>query len=124
MEYKIKRCAKCGALIMALKDCNCANCNIVCCDEPMKESIANSVDAAFEKHVPTYELKNDEVIARVNHVMETDHYIEWISFVSDKNVSTTYFEPGEEPKASAKYVKGMQIYAYCNKHELWFCEVK
>ena len=115
----IKKCKKCGALVKVFKDCTCENCGIKCCGEQMEALVPNSVDASFEKHVPTYEVKEGKIFARVNHVMEEEHYIEWISIVFDGKEVTTYFKPGDEPVAHAKYVPGAVIYAYCNKHELW-----
>ena len=122
-ELIIKKCAKCGAVVKVLEDCKCA-CGIECCGEKMKTLEPNSIDAAVEKHVPTYEVKDGKIYARVNHVMDDDHYIEWISFVFDDKEVTTYFEPGEEPIAHCKYVPGSTIYAYCNKHALWKKDVE
>ena len=34
----------------------------------------------------------DKIIVKVNHVMEEDHYIEWISVVSDNEEITKYFK--------------------------------
>lgn len=120
----IKKCTKCGALVKVLEDCNCDNCGIVCCGSPMVTLKSNSVDASFEKHVPTYEINGDEITVVVNHVMEPDHYIEWISVVVGKEETTKYFAPGEEAKMVCKYTPGMKLYSYCNKHGLWENEVK
>jgi len=119
----VKKCMSCGALVKVIKDCNC-ECDIQCCGEKMKELVPNSVDAAVEKHVPTYEVKDGKIFVKVNHVMEEDHYIEWISIVYDNREVTTYFKPGEEPIAHCKYVPGSTIYAYCNKHGLWKKDVE
>ena len=123
-KLKIKKCLKCGALVKVLEDCTCENCGIKCCGEEMKELVPNSVDAAIEKHVPTYEIKDGKIFAKVNHVMEEEHYIEWISIVFDGKETTTYFKPGETPVAHCKYVPGSTIYAYCNTHGLWKKEVE
>lgn len=123
-ELIIKKCNSCGAVVKAIKDCNCPSCGIVCCNEPMKVLVPNSVDAAVEKHVPVYEIKEDRIYVTVNHVMEEEHYIEWISIVSDGRECITYFKPGMEAKTHFKYIPGSTIYAYCNKHELWKTEVK
>lgn len=124
-EFKIKKCMKCGALVKVIEDCHCeSDCGIKCCGEKMKELIPNSVDAAFEKHVPTYEVKDGKINVKVNHVMDDDHFIEWISIVYDGKEVTTYFKPGEEPVAHCKYVSGATIYSYCNKHGLWKTEVE
>ena len=123
-ELNIKKCKKCGALVKVLEDCHCGDCGIQCCGEQMELLKPNSVDAAFEKHVPTYEIKDGKIFVRVNHVMEEEHYIEWISIVFDGVEKTTYFKPGDEPVAHCKYVPGSTIYVYCNKHELWKTEVE
>ena len=123
-ELNIKKCKKCGAIVKVLEDCHCDNCGIQCCGEQMELLKPNSVDAAFEKHVPTYEVKDGKIFVRVNHVMEENHYIQWISIVYDGKEKTTYFKPGDEPVAHCKYVPGSTIYAYCNLHELWKTEVE
>lgn len=122
-ELVIKKCMQCGAIIRVLNDCNCA-CGFECCGEQMKTLIPNSVDAAQEKHVPTYEVRDGKIYVRVNHVMEEDHYIEWIAIVFDGKEKVTYLKPGDEPIAHCKYVPGSTIYAYCNKHLLWKTEVE
>lgn len=123
-ELIIRRCKHCGAMVKVLEDCTCDNCGIKCCGEQMEELVPNSVDAAVEKHVPTYEVKDGKIFVKVNHVMEDDHYIEWVSFVFDNKEVTTYFKPGEEAIAHCKYVPGSTIYAYCNKHGLWKKDVE
>ena len=122
-ELVVKKCLKCGALVKVLQDCKCP-CGIECCSEQMVELKPNSVDASFEKHVPTYEVKDGKIYVKVNHVMEEDHYIEWISIVFDKKEVTKYFNPGDEPQMHCKYEAGSTIYAYCNKHGLWKKEVE
>ena len=124
-ELIIKKCLKCGATVKVLEDCTCENCGIKCCGEEMKVLIPNSVDAAFEKHVPTYEVEDGKLIVTVNHVMDEDHYIEWIAIVNDNMEKTVYFKPGDEPKSHmCKYKPGTTLYAYCNKHGLWKAEVE
>ena len=123
-ELLIKKCMKCGALVKVLEDCTCDDCGIKCCGEEMKALIPNSVDAAVEKHVPTYEVKDGKLFVTVNHVMDDDHFIEWVTIVFGDREVTTYFEPGKEATTHCKYVPGATIYAYCNKHGLWEAKVK
>ena len=123
-ELLIKRCLKCGATVRVLKDCECEDCGFKCCGEKMQVVVPNSVDAAVEKHVPTYEVKDGKIFVKVNHVMEEEHYIEWISIVFGDSEKTTYFEPGEEASTHCKYIPGSTIYAYCNKHGLWKKDVE
>lgn len=122
-ELVIRKCKHCGAVVKVLEECNC-QCGFVCCGEKMDVLVPNSVDAAVEKHVPNYEVKDGKIFVTVNHVMDDDHYIEWISIVFDDKEVTTYFNPGEEPTAHCKYVPGSTIYAYCNKHGLWKKDVE
>ena len=119
----IKKCLKCGALVEVLQDCNCKDCGINCCGQQMTQLKPNSVDASFEKHVPTYTKKCGKINAMVNHVMDDDHYIEWIAFLTDNNFTKVEFNPGEKPEAKFNYAKGT-LYAYCNKHGLWSKDVE
>ena len=121
-ELKLKKCLNCGAMIKVIEDCHCA-CNFICCDEKMTDIKPNTEEAAVEKHLPTYEVKDDKIEVQVNHVMDADHYIEWISFVSENREETVYLEPGMDAKAVFLYQKGT-LYSYCNKHGLWSEAVK
>ena len=118
-ELILKKCKSCGAMVKVLKDCNCDECGIICCGEQMNKVVPNSVDAAIEKHIPEYTVEEEKILVKVNHVMEEDHYIEWISMVSDKKECTVYLNPGEVAEAKFHYIPGSTIYAYCNKHGLW-----
>lgn len=122
-ELKLKKCLKCNALVKVIEECSCENCGIVCCSELMKEVKSNSVDAAFEKHIPVYEIEGSNIVITVNHVMEEDHYIEWISYVTNNLEITKQFKPNEELKLTVPYEKGAKLYSYCNKHGLWEKEV-
>lgn len=123
-NFKIKRCKKCGAMVRVYEDCNCSGCGIQCCGEAMEELKANSTDAAVEKHVPVYEVKGDKIVVRVNHVMEEEHFIEWIMFVTKERECLVRLEPGKEAVAEFHYVPGSTVYEYCNKHGLWKVEVE
>lgn len=118
-ELVLKKCDKCGALIKVIKDCNCDDCTIECCGKKMTTIKSNSVDASFEKHVPTYEINGNDIIVSVSHVMEEDHYIKWISLVSENKEETIYLKPGMDAKVTFKNVKNGNLYSYCNKHGLW-----
>ena len=149
-ELVIKKCLKCGSLIEIINDCNCEECGIMCCGEKMIEIknndvtsninsnflqfgelfmknmlklIPNSVDASFEKHVPTYEKVEDEILVKVNHVMEKEHYIEWIAMVTDTSVYKVKLYPEQNAECRFKYIPGATLYAYCNKHGLWKTDI-
>ncbi|MDO5393470.1 MAG: desulfoferrodoxin family protein [Mycoplasmatota bacterium] len=123
-ELILKKCLKCGSLIKIIEDCNCSDCGIVCCGESMSKIIPNSVDASAEKHVPCYEIIGKEMKISVNHVMEDDHYIEWILVKTENENMEKIFKSGEVAEFVVPYVKGSIIYAYCNKHGLWKKEVE
>ena len=123
-ELVIKRCSSCGATVKVIEDCTCEGCGIVCCDKPMEVMVPNSVDAAVEKHVPTYEVVGDEILVKVNHVMEEEHYIEWISLVNENKEYTVKLHPEQSAECKFPYIKGATLYAYCNKHGLWKAEVE
>lgn len=123
-ELIIKKCKSCGATVKVIEDCNCKNCGIICCGEPMEILEPNSVDAAIEKHVPTYQKIEDEIFVTVNHVMEKEHFIEWISLISDNKEYTVKLYPEQNAECRFPYIAGSCIYAYCNKHGLWKKEVE
>ena len=115
-----KKCNICGKVIKVINN----ESSIICCNEEMIDIKANSTDAAFEKHVPNYEIKDNKIIVTVNHVMEKEHFIEWISLVKENTEITVKLYPEQDAIARFPYMKGATIYAYCNKHELWSAEVE
>lgn len=123
-ELVLKRCLKCGALVEVFEDCTCDDCGIKCCGQNMVKVAPNSVDAAFEKHVPTFEVKGDKIVVKVNHVMQDDHFIEWIVYLTENEETKICLRPGQEAIAKFNYKRGAKLYAYCNKHGLWEAEVK
>lgn len=122
-ELLLKQCPSCKSLVKVIKDCHCKDCGIVCCGKSMETVKANSVDAAFEKHIPNYEVKNGKLEVSVNHVMEDEHYIEWIGLITDNSEEYFYLEPGKDAVVTFDNKKGT-LYAYCNKHGLWKNEIK
>lgn len=119
----LKKCLKCGALIKAINDCHCDDCGIMCCGEKMVEVKPNSVDAAAEKHIPEYVREDSNIRVTVNHVMDTDHYIEWICLVTENEEKYVYFKPGEVINVKFNNVSTGKLYSYCNKHSLWVKEI-
>lgn len=123
-ELIIKKCKSCGAIVRVIEDCNCENCGILCCGEAMEVLVPNSVDAAVEKHVPTFEKVGDEIFVKVNHVMEKEHFIEWISLVADNKEYFVKLNPEQNAECHFPYIPGSVLYAYCNKHGLWKKDVE
>lgn len=118
-ELVLKECKSCHAIVKILKDCKCEDCGIMCCDKPMTIVEPNTMEASFEKHIPIYEVIGNEMKITLNHVMEEEHYIEWILVKTEKENKEVLLKPTELPTITVPYEKGAIIYAYCNKHGLW-----
>ena len=98
-----------------------------CCGEEMKLMRANHSGEGEKKHLPVYEVHGDRItvkVGEITHPMEEDHLINWIALISHDKVAKKFFKPGDMPQASFPYIKGSEIYAYCNKHDLWMTKVK
>ncbi len=96
---------------------------LVCCGQPMKKMVENTVDAAKEKHVPVIEKIDGGfkvTVGAVAHPMEEKHYIEWIELQADGQVYRQFLSPGQKPEA-VFWVKAEKAAAreYCNLHGLW-----
>ena len=123
-NIKFYKCPICGNVIELLD----GNINhIRCCGIEMDELIANTVDAAVEKHVPVYEIANNKICVRVGdiiHPMEDKHFIMWILLVSDNRIERIDLKPGDSLEVEFPYAENSSIYAYCNLHGLWKNDVK
>ena len=119
---KFYRCSVCGQMVAIVKK---KGCPIMCCGKPMEEIIPGTTDAAVEKHVPVYEVKDNIVsvtVGSVEHPMIPEHYIEWISLQTKFGNQRRALQPGEAPKADFALLPGdevLAVYAYCNLHSLW-----
>ena len=110
---------------MKIIKCKNGNINLVLSErDDVTDKIikCNSVDASFEKHVPMYNIKDNMVEVFVNHVMDVDHYIEWLMIDYGDSQYIKYFAPGDTPSVLVEYKPGMKAYSYCNKHSLWVNE--
>lgn len=120
----LRKCTKCGAIVEVLHDCTCDDCGIKCCGETMISLQPNTVDASAEKHLPQYEVIGNYIIAKVPHVMEEDHYIEFLALDSNDITAKKFLKIGEDAQAVFPYIKGSKLYAYCNKHGIWSADIK
>ncbi len=91
------------------------------------ELVANTVDAAQEKHVPVIATSGDIVTVKVGSVEHPSldaHYIEWIVLVTETGMQMKWLKPGMKPEAVFKVTdKPVAAFEYCNLHGLWKAEV-
>lgn len=91
-----------------------------------EEIIPNTVDAAFEKHVPVLEQHGDHVtvkVGSVEHPMLEAHYIQWIILETAAGFQKKDLNPGEKPEADFAVTDPiLAAYEYCNLHGLWKTE--
>jgi len=119
-KLEIYKCEACGNIVEVLHG---GGGELVCCGEPMKLMVENTVDAAKEKHVPVIEKIDGGVkvkVGSVAHPMEAKHFIEWIEIIADGKAYRQFLKPGDAPEATFK-VEAQKVAAreYCNLHGLW-----
>jgi len=119
-RLQVYKCDLCGNIVEVLHG---GAGELVCCGQPMKLMVENTVDAAKEKHVPVIEKVEGGVkvkVGSVAHPMEEKHYIEWIQVIADGQAYRQFLKPGDAPEATFK-VKAQNISAreHCNLHGVW-----
>ena len=119
-KLQIYKCEKCGNIVEVLFG---GKGELVCCGQPMKLFVENTVDAAKEKHVPVIEKTADGCKVRVGevaHPMDENHYIQWVELIADGKAYLQFLNPGETPEATFQ-IDADQVTAreYCSLHGLW-----
>lgn len=91
-----------------------------------EELIANTVDAAQEKHVPVITISGDTVTVKVGSVEHPSlpaHYIEFIVLLTESGFQMKWLKPGMKPEAVFKVTdKPVAAFEYCNLHGLWMAK--
>lgn len=117
---QIFKCEICGNIVEVVHK---AGGTLVCCGQPMKLIVENTVDAAFEKHVPVVEKVEGGVlvkVGKVEHPMVEAHYIEWIEVHTESKVYRKFLNPEDKPQATFNLDEEVIVVkAYCNLHGLW-----
>lgn len=122
MQVKFYKCMHCGNI--AIKVYN-SGVDLVCCGEPMVELVADSQDAALEKHVPDVTIDGDRIdvnIGSIDHPMMDEHYIQFVCLVKDSGYEIHPLDPGDAPHTVfhlGEGEKAVSVYEYCNLHGLW-----
>lgn len=119
-QLEIYKCDECTNIVEVFQG---GQGELVCCGQPMKLQVENTVDAAKEKHVPVIEKAEGGVLVKVGevaHPMEEKHYIQWVEVVADGRCYTKFLKPGDAPEAFF-CIDAANITAreYCNLHGHW-----
>jgi superoxide reductase len=118
-SLKVFKCNVCGNIVEVLND---GAGQLVCCGQPMKHLVENTVDAAKEKHVPVKEAVDGGLkvkVGSVAHPMDETHYIQWIEIISDGKIYRQALKPGDSPEALFPVSGEWTAREYCNLHGLW-----
>ncbi|MFO7962829.1 MAG: desulfoferrodoxin [Desulfobacterales bacterium] len=119
-KREVYKCEVCGNIVEVLHG---GKGELVCCGQPMKLMVENTVDAAREKHVPVVEKTTDGFkvkVGSVPHPMEEKHFIEWVEIMADGAAYRYFLKPGDDPEVAFK-ISADRVTAreYCNVHGLW-----
>ena len=94
----------------------------------LEEVKGNATEAAVEKHIPVYEVKDNIVLVKVGsveHPMIEAHYIKWVLLITDKGTYIKKLRPNEAPVTHFNIDDNevvLEVFAYCNLHGLWKAE--
>ena len=124
-NQKFYICEHCGNLVGKLE----GNVPMICCGEPMKELIPNTVEASGEKHLPVYKYENNVLEVRVGsvlHPMTDEHNISFVYVETKNGGQRKSLKVGKDPVVSFAMLddEPLNVFAYCNLHGLWKSEIK
>lgn len=121
-EHRFFICKHCKNLIGMIHN---AGVPIICCGEPMQELVANTAEAANEKHLPAVTVNGSNVevqVGSVAHPMSEEHHIAWVYLQTDCGGQRKILQITGEPKVCFALTEGetpVAVFAYCNLHSLW-----
>lgn len=124
-EPKFFVCKHCGNLVTLIHE---SGAPLSCCGDKMTEVVANTTEAATEKHLPVISVDGNTVsvaVGSVEHPMVPEHFIQWIYLETDKGFQIKYLTPEDKPKAvfTLSDEKPIAAYEFCNLHGLWKTEI-
>ena len=116
LRSRIYVCPVCGNVIQSTGDAVVSCCGIVL---PPQEA-----EEADEEHMIQVETVEDEYYVTVSHPMTKDHYISFLSAVSDQGIQLVKLYPEGNAEARFKTSRVKDLYAYCNRHGLFRLRVR
>lgn len=124
MKTNYYKCDTCGRVVAELE----GGAGILeCCKTPMRKIEPKRDDSKDlkEKHLPTYVRKKDKIIVKVGNILHPstkDHYIEWVSIVTNKGVYVKQLTSKDKPEVTFNVDEDEdieEISSYCNLHALY-----
>lgn len=119
---KFYKCSHCGNIVAFVEN---KGVPVMCCGQKMDELVPNTTDAAGEKHVPVYEVKDGTVtvtVGSVEHPMLEEHCIQWVALETKQGNQRKLLAPGQKPEVKFAITPDdevVAVYEYCNLHGLW-----
>jgi superoxide reductase len=121
-KKSVYKCDGCGVIVESLWN---GGESLFCCGKEMKALVANTTDAAKEKHVPVIERNGNKIKVKVGsiaHPMTKEHYILFIEVIAGKQVLRHDFTE-DDTVAEAEFLvpENVPVIAreFCNLHGLW-----
>jgi len=122
-KKSIYLCKKCRNIVESLWN---GKAPLMCCGETMEELVANTVDAAVEKHVPVIERNGNKVTVKVGsvpHPMQKEHYILFVELLVGDKVYRHDFKEGDTIAEAVFTIEdtsaAIVAREFCNLHGLW-----
>lgn len=115
LKGKLYVCPVCGNVIHAAGEALVSCCGITL--PPLEP------EAADKDHVIQIEIAEDEYYVSVRHPMTKEHYISFLTAVSDMGVQMVKLYPESDAEARFKINRIKKLYAYCNRHGLFQLEI-
>ena len=120
MAVKFYKCAHCGNVIIKVVD---SGVKVVCCGQQMDELVANTVDAATEKHIPVVTSTENGClhieVGSVHHPMLPEHHIAFVYVETDNGGIRVDLTDKPVADVCVGNAKPLAVYEYCNLHGLW-----
>ncbi len=104
-------CPVCGNVIQTIGEAV-----VSCCGVTLPPSEPEPVD---DEHLIRAEIVEDEYYVTLDHPMTRDHYISFLTAVSDQGVQFVKLYPEGNAGARFKIDRVSRLYAYCNRHGLF-----
>lgn len=115
-KVKFYVCPICGNIITATGESVISCCGIVL---PTLEA-----EPADDAHVISIKKVEDEYYVTISHEMNKEHYISFITAISDNGIEICKLYPEGNPEARFKMRRTKYIYWYCNRHGLFCAKIK